>query len=212
MKEKQSKIDRSSPEKISRLLRNKNALRQHLSRSVLLEEAQDHYLAHMTIGVICGAVIVLLVWASFSEINDVVQTKGKVISYIQMGLNDVEPKMISPDQKIKVVVKISPQDIGHIRVGQNARVRINRYDYVRYGGGDGRLSFISQSPSQDKNGNYFYQARIELTQNFVGQGKNKVQIFSDMAVTVDIITGKKTILSYVFGPFYKSIRRTFTER
>ena len=113
---------------------------------------------------------------------------------------------------LQVESKILPQEIGYIRVGDNVNVKILTYDYARYGSIKGKLVNISASTFTDQDNRPFYKAKIELSQQFLGNEKHKRPLKAGMTVQADILTGKKTLLEYLLKPIQRSVSDAFHER
>ena len=135
-----------------------------------------------------------------------VNTVGAVV---QPGQTIME--VVPLDKSLEVQVKISPQDIGHLKVGQPVQVKFSTYDFSRYGFVKGTLDQISATTFQGDKGERFYQGRILLDQNYVGNDPNNV-VMPGMTVMADVITGEKTILQYMLKPIHLSMKTAFTER
>ncbi len=142
-----------------------------------------------------------------------VNTIGAVIQPGQIIL-----EILPLDKALEVAVKINPQDIGHLNLGQDVRVKFSTFDFSRYGFVEGKLDYISattfkgDSRGNDGAGNgRHYQGRVILKQDYVGKNpKNRVQ--PGMTVMADVITGRKTILQYMLRPIHNSLQTAFTER
>lgn len=135
-----------------------------------------------------------------------VNTVGAVV---QPGQTIME--VVPLDKPLEVQVKISPQDIGHLKVGQPVQVKFSTYDFSRYGFVKGTLDQISATTFQGDKGERFYQGRILLDQNYVGNDPSNV-VMPGMTVMADVITGEKTILQYMLKPIHLSMKTAFTER
>lgn len=135
-----------------------------------------------------------------------VNTVGAVI---QPGQTLME--IVPIDKELIVAVNISPKDIGHIKIGQPVQVKLSSFDFSRYGSVRGILDQISATTFTAENGERFYQGRIILEQNYVGNNPTNI-IIPGMTVMADIITGKKTILQYMLKPVHLSLKTAFTER
>jgi membrane fusion protein, adhesin transport system len=120
-------------------------------------------------------------------------------------------EIVPLDEQLEVSVKISPQDIGHLRVGQSVQVKFSTYDFSRYGLITGKLDQISASTFAAENGERFYQGRVLLDKNYVGENKSNI-IMPGMTVMADVITGEKTILQYLLKPIHLSLQTAFSER
>ncbi len=121
-------------------------------------------------------------------------------------------EIVPSDQTLLVEVKIKPSDIAFIYFGQKAIVKFSAYDFAIYGGLDGEVVLISADTIKDEKDNVFYTVRIKTTQNYLGDESNPLKIIPGMTVSVDIITGQKSVLDYILKPILKTKQYTFTER
>lgn len=135
-----------------------------------------------------------------------INTVGAVV---QPGQTLLE--IVPLDKHLEVAVKISPQDIGHIKVGQPVEVKFSTFDFSRYGSVTGQLEHISATTFAGEKGERYYQGRVLLEADYVGNDPGN-RIMPGMTVMADIITGKKTILEYMLRPIHISLKTAFTER
>ena len=136
-----------------------------------------------------------------------VNTIGGVI---QPGNDLVE--IVPLDDTLLVEAKIRPQDIAFLRPGQEAIVKFTAYDYTIYGGLKAKLEQISPDTVTDKDGKSFYVIRLRTEKNHLGSDEKPLIIIPGMVASVDIITGKKTILSYLLKPILRAKAEAFRER
>ena len=111
-----------------------------------------------------------------------------------------------------VETKIQPRDVGHIKLGQEVKVKISSYDFSRYGTVHGKLEYISATTFINDDGTRYYLGKVSLEKNYVGQDATRNLIIPGMTVEADIVTGTKTILAYLLKPIHTSITTAFTER
>ncbi len=109
-------------------------------------------------------------------------------------------------------VKISPNDIGHIKVGYPVTIKITSYDYSRYGGIDGTVAGLSATTFTSRQGQTYYKGMITLKKNYLGNNPGKNVILPGMIVNADIATGDKSLLAYFLKPIHKALNSAFTER
>ncbi|MFV0263657.1 MAG: HlyD family type I secretion periplasmic adaptor subunit [Kluyvera sp.] len=136
-----------------------------------------------------------------------VNTIGGVI---QPGNDLVE--IVPLDDTLLVEAKIRPQDIAFLRPGQEAIVKFTAYDYTIYGGLKAKLEQISPDTVTDKEGKSFYVIRLRTEKNHLGSDEKPLIIIPGMVASVDIITGKKTVLSYLLKPILRAKAEAFRER
>ena len=130
-----------------------------------------------------------------------VTTVGAVV---QPGANLMD--IVPLDDTLLVEGKIRPQDIAFIRPGQDAVVKISAYDSSVYGHLDGKVERISADTILDdkgeaaKNPETFYRVMVRTGKNHLGSEENPLPIIPGMVTTVEILTGKKSVLDYLMKP------------
>jgi adhesin transport system membrane fusion protein len=132
--------------------------------------------------------------------------------------NGILMNIVPINDRLLIEAKISPRDIGFIRVRpekedkakllptQKARVKITAYDYSIYGGLEGEVVFISPDSTKDehKPGQYYYKVFIQTYKDYMEtKSGRKMYISPGMMATVEITTGKRTVLQYLIKPFNK---------
>ncbi|ELI5735787.1 HlyD family type I secretion periplasmic adaptor subunit, partial [Vibrio fluvialis] len=123
-----------------------------------------------------------------------VNTVGGVI---QPGMDIVE--IVPTEDTLLVEAQIAPQDIAFLRPDLPAIVKFSAYDFTKYGGLEGTLEHISADTSQDEDGNSFYLVRVRTQATSLGHDAS-LPIIPGMTASVDIITGKRTVLDYLLKP------------
>lgn len=138
-----------------------------------------------------------------------VNTVGGVI---QPGMNLVE--IVPSGGSLLIETKIKPADIAFLRPNQKAMVKFSAYDYTIYGGLDAKLEQIGADSITDekKERESYYLVTLRTDKNFIGTKENPLPIIPGMVATVDILTGKKTILSYLLKPVLKAKYTALRER
>jgi adhesin transport system membrane fusion protein len=136
-----------------------------------------------------------------------VNTPGAVI---QPGMDLIE--IVPSNDTLLVEARVRPADIAFIHPGQNATVKLTAYDYSIYGGLDSELEFISADTITDEKGDHFFQIRVRTRENHLGSDANPLPIIPGMIATVDIMTGKKTVMDYLLDPLKKAQEAALSER
>jgi len=147
-----------------------------------------------------------------SPMNGIVQNifVNTIGGVIKPGQDIME--IVPSDETLLVEVKIKPKDIAFIYFGQKAIVKFTAYDFSIYGGLDGKVVLISPDTIKDEKDNVFYTVRIKTDKNSIGRDGKNLKIIPGMTVSVDIITGQKSVLDYILKPILKTKQYTFTER
>jgi adhesin transport system membrane fusion protein len=121
-------------------------------------------------------------------------------------------EIVPTDARLSLDIKIKPSDIAFIRPGADVKVKISAYDYAIHGGLVGKVVKISPDTITDKKDNTFYMINVETEKNYLGTKEQPLNITPGMMASVDIITGKKTVLQYILKPILKSKQYVFSER
>lgn len=136
-----------------------------------------------------------------------VNTIGGVI---QPGMDLIE--IVPTEDHLLIEAKVSPKDIGFLRPGLDAVVRLTAYDFSIYGGLKGTLQHISADSIEDEKGNIYYLIRVRTDNTDLGKGNKSLPIIPGMMATVDIMTGKKSVLDYLLKPIFKAQQQALRER
>ena len=126
---------------------------------------------------------------------------------VQAGKDLVE--IVPLDDKLVLEAKVHPRDIAFIRPGQAANVKFTAYDSSIYGGLDAVVENISPDTVVDERGNAYYLVRVQTNQAQLGKS---MPIIPGMTAEVDVLTGKKSVLSYLLKPVLKVQQNALRER
>ena len=133
-----------------------------------------------------------------------INTVGGVV---QPGKDVVE--VVPLEDNLLLEARVQPRDIAFLRPGQKAMVKFTAYDFSIYGGLEGKLELIGADSVVDEKGNAFYTVRVRTNQSTLG---NNLPVIPGMVAEVDIITGEKSVLSYLLKPVLRAKARAFSER
>lgn len=136
-----------------------------------------------------------------------VTTVGGVV---QPGEDLVE--IVPLEDTLLIEAKINPKDIAFLRPGLKASIKITAYDYSVYGDLKGELIRVSADSITDEQGNVFYKAYLKTEGTILSKTKTSLPIMPGMVSSVDILTGKKSVLDYILKPILKAKQRALTER
>ena len=110
--------------------------------------------------------------------------------------------------KMQVEARVSPRDIGFIREGFPATVKFTAYDFTIYGGIQGKVIYVSNDALQDEKGQPYYRVKVATDSQAIGE----LPIIPGMQASVDIVTGKKSVLSYWLKPLLRARANALRER
>ncbi len=108
--------------------------------------------------------------------------------------------------------KIAPAGVAFLKIGQDVKVKITAYDSQIYGALNGKLERIGANTVEDQKGNVFFEIDVRTDKNYLGTETKPLRIFSGMVAETEVITGKRTILSYLLKPVLRTKDRAFTEK
>lgn len=118
-------------------------------------------------------------------------------------------EVVPSEDNLSIEAKVPPKDIGFLRVGQKALVKLTAYDFSIYGGLDAVVDSIGADSITDEKGNSYYIVRVKTHKL---QLKKNLPIIPGMQAEVDIQTGSKSILTYLLKPILRAKQIAFTER
>ncbi|MDG6080237.1 HlyD family type I secretion periplasmic adaptor subunit [Erythrobacter litoralis] len=137
-----------------------------------------------------------------------VTTKGSAVS---PGEPVVE--LVSDDDTLLIEARISPQDIGSVRLGQRAKVGISAYDQAVYGTLEGEVQTISPDSIVDPNsGEIYYLVRVATNDSaLTGPSGRELEIGTGMVADVSLLGDKRTVLQYILTPITRLSETAFRE-
>ncbi|MEO1694319.1 MAG: HlyD family type I secretion periplasmic adaptor subunit [Pseudomonadota bacterium] len=136
-----------------------------------------------------------------------VTTQGQVVKP-GSDLVDIVPQ----DDTLLVEARVRPQDIAFLRPGQPALVKLTAYDFSLFGGIDGELERIGADSITDDKGETYYLIRVRTAKGHIGEAHERLPILPGMVAEVDIITGARTVLTYLTKPLTRMRQVALTER
>jgi adhesin transport system membrane fusion protein len=136
-----------------------------------------------------------------------INTVGGVI---QPGEDIVE--IVPVDDSLLIEAHIRPSDIAFLRPEQSAMSKFTAYDFSIYGGLPATLERISADTITNEEDESFYLIYLRTEKNYIDSSKGPLEIIPGMTVTVDILTGKKSVLDYLLKPILKAKNEALRER
>ncbi len=121
-------------------------------------------------------------------------------------------EIVPTEDSLVVAARLSPTDVGYVRVGQPAVVKVSTYDFVRYGSLDGEVVQVSPDSHTDGEGRTYFRVVARTDKTYLGDARGELPITPGMQATVDIHTGSKSVLAYLLKPVLKLRSEAFRER
>lgn len=198
VKEVQRKIDETRGKFRSEALTQLNEARTDLNKASATGKAlEDRVSRTLVTSPVRGIVNKLLV----NTIGGVIQPGSDLVEIVPL------------DDTLLVEAKIRPQDIAFLHPGQEATVKFTAYDYTIYGGLKAKLEQIGADTitDEDKKTTY-YVIKVRTERSHLGTDDKPLLIIPGMVASVDIITGKKSVLSYLLKPIIRARAEALHER
>lgn len=198
IKEVQRKIDETRGKYRSEALGKLNEARTELNKAQATGKAmEDRVSRTLVTSPVRGIVKQLLV----NTIGGVIQPGSDLVEIVPL------------DDTLLVEAKIRPQDIAFLHPGQSAVVKFTAYDYTVYGGLNAHLEHIgADTLTDDDKKNTYYLIKLRTERSHLGTDEQPLLIIPGMVASVDIITGKKSILSYLLKPIIRARAEALRER
>lgn len=119
-------------------------------------------------------------------------------------------EVVPSDDALLLEARILPKDIAFLRPGQKAIVRFTAYDFAIFGGLEGVVEHIGADTILDQDGKTsYYLVRVRTLKSSLGKN---LPIIPGMVAEVDVLTGKKSVLSYLLKPVLRAKSHALTER
>ncbi|CAM3820479.1 HlyD family efflux transporter periplasmic adaptor subunit [Polynucleobacter antarcticus] len=119
--------------------------------------------------------------------------------------------VVPTDGLIQADVRVQPTDIGFVRVGQDVRVKIGTYDFMRFGTVDGKVTMVSPYSTLDEKQQPYFKVLVSIPTKNLGDDPGK-KIEPGMTVQADIVTDRQTVLRYLMRPIYVAFHQGLRER
>ena len=136
-----------------------------------------------------------------TTIGGFVQAGEKVMEVVPMG------------DKLLVETRVKPSDIAFIKVGDKALVKVTAYDFSTYGGLDGKVVQVSADSIYDEvEREAYFIVIVETQRAYLTAAGRRLPITPGMMTDTQIITGRKSVLTYLLKPVLKARSDALRER
>lgn len=116
------------------------------------------------------------------------------------------------EDTLLIEAQIAPADIAFLHPGMPATIKITAYDFSNYGGLEAIVQEISPDTITDKREQNYYRILLHTKTNALVKNGKVMPILPGMQVEVDILTGQKSVLTYLMKPFLRALQNSMTER
>ena len=129
---------------------------------------------------------------------------------VQPGMDLIE--IVPNEKRLLVEAKIKPEDIAFLHQEQKATIKFTAYDFSIYGSLEGEIEKISPDSVTDNEKETYYLVYIRTQKDYLGKEENPLMIMPGMRGSADIITGNKSVLTYILKPIIKTKQYAFSEK
>ena len=120
--------------------------------------------------------------------------------------------IVPKDDPLEVEAFVENKDIGFVHEGQNAEVKIETFQFTKYGTIHAEVTSVSSDAIQDEKKGLIYSSRVKMEKATVLVGEKTVNISPGMAVTVEIKTGKRRVIECFLTPLLQHTSESLRER
>ncbi len=137
----------------------------------------------------------------------VVHTVGGVVPAAQELM-----KIVPKEHVIEVEAMMENKDVGFVKEGQTAAVKIDTYEYTKYGVIPGRVVHVSHDAIKDEKRGLLYSVIVALDKSTISVGGQQMPLTTGMSVKADIKTGTRRVIEYFLSPLLQHKSESLNER
>ena len=162
-------------------------------------------------------ILVINPGVGYEPYNIIANVKGRIqsLNYKNPGavVKKGEPilTIVPQDQTLVVLGKLFVKDRGYVAVGQPSKIKLANQDQLKFGPIDAKIMSISPDAVQSQEGSY-YEIELELAEQQFTAGNIEYVLVPGIQVQIFILTGERTVLSYVTTPFHNGMGQALQER
>lgn len=104
------------------------------------------------------------------------------------------------------------RDAGFVRDGQPVTIKLEAYPFTRYGVLGGVVEHVSPDATVDEHRGLVFPIRVKITQPTLKVDGRKAVLSPGMAVTLEVVTGKRRVIDYLWSPVAKAMNESGRER
>ncbi len=139
--------------------------------------------------------------------NLAVYTVGGVVNEA-----DVLMEIVPLGERLEVEAFIGNQDIGYVREGQTAEVKIHTFPFTKYGVIDGVVESVARDATMDEKKGLIYRVKLALDKSSLMVDGCETQLIPGMAVSAEIATGKRRLIEFFLSPLLRMRQESLRER
>jgi hemolysin D len=120
--------------------------------------------------------------------------------------------VVPKDQALEVEARVLNKDIGFVRAGQRASIKIEAFPFTRYGAIEGTVTSVSNDAISDEKLGLYYSARVRVKRSTMFVDGVDVMLSPGMSVTAEVTTGTRRLIDFVLSPVMEHVNESGRER
>ncbi|KIP89045.1 MULTISPECIES: HlyD family type I secretion periplasmic adaptor subunit [Pseudomonas] len=136
-----------------------------------------------------------------------IHTQGGVVTQAQPLM-----VIVPSDQPVEVEAMLENKDVGFVRPGQAVEVKVETFNFTKYGVVDGTVVSVSSDAIEDEKLGLVYSTRIQLKDSKIAVGGHFVELSPGMAVRAEVKTQKRRVIDYFLSPLQQYVDESLIER
>jgi hemolysin D len=120
--------------------------------------------------------------------------------------------LVPHDAELEIEASVLNKDIGFVRSGQDAEIKVEAFPFTKYGSIRGKVVHVSADAVQTEKQGLIYTARINLVEKRIRVGDGWVNLTPGMAVTAEVKTGERRVIDYFLAPLIRYQDEALRER
>lgn len=147
-----------------------------------------------------------------SPVDGVINRINYVTADAYISTGEVLLELVPTGSDLIVETKVDPKDIADIIIGQDVKISLTAYDPSKFGRIDGLVQGISADAISDRQtGEQYYLVDVSITGTLYENNGEEVALLPGMVASIDVLSGKRTILDYFWQPISKTKSKAFRE-
>ena len=147
-----------------------------------------------------------------APVDGIVQELAVTTPGQSVGSNQPLLKLVPTGGGLVIEARVANRDIGYIRLGQPVTVKVQAYDYLRFGTLSGAVERVAADAAADpRSGALTYGITVRTDSAELGTGTERFSVVPGMAVDIDLLVGERTILSYLTDRIFRMQQTAFRE-
>ncbi|HYG05964.1 MAG TPA: HlyD family type I secretion periplasmic adaptor subunit [Stenotrophomonas sp.] len=120
--------------------------------------------------------------------------------------------IVPDDQPMEIEATLANRDVGAVHTGQSVQVKVDAFDFTRYGMLQGKVASVSSDAIQDPQRGPVYSVRVRLDSNVIRANGREFPLVPGMSVRTEVQTGRRRLISYFLSPLQRRVNESLIER